>query len=166
MYRLLFSGSFDPPTIGHLALIKRAADLCDELIVGVFTSHDKRAVFSKEERKEMIEVAVCGAGLAEKVRVISFDGLLVNLFKEVEADAVVRGLRSTDDYIYEVQMAEVNRRLCSRVETIFLQTKPELAHISSSIVRELASLGESYEQWVPKESFPLIREAFAKRAKA
>lgn len=145
--KALYTGSFDPLTNGHLDLIIRASGMFDELVVGVIANPTKDALFTVEEREEMIIKAV--KDLAN-VKVDHFTGLLADYVNAEQFDIVVRGLRAITDFEYELQMAHMNAILFNdKVETIFLMTQPEYSFISSSVVKEVMSLGGSVDGLVP-----------------
>ncbi|HVT12221.1 MAG TPA: pantetheine-phosphate adenylyltransferase [Fimbriimonadaceae bacterium] len=156
----VYPGSFDPPTLGHLDVVERAAMLFDEIIVAVGHNSSKGPLLSTEERIEAIRASV--SHLAG-VRVDSFSGLLVDYARQVGAQAIVRGLRATADFEYEFQMAMVNRRLRSDVETVFLMTRWDYSYLSSSIVKEVATLGGEYRELVPGPAVPIIEAALKRR---
>jgi pantetheine-phosphate adenylyltransferase len=141
----LFPGSFDPPTNGHLDLIVRAGRLFDRVVVAVLVNPVKRPWFSADERVAMLKEACAG----HPVDVETFDGLLVELARRRRATAIIRGLRGAADFDYERQMALMNRHLNRDLDTVFLMPAAELAHISSSLVREIAALGGSLKGLVP-----------------
>jgi len=138
-------GSFDPPTLGHVDVIERAARLFDEVIVAVGVNNSKRPLLSTEQRLAAVKAATAHL---PNVRADSFSGLLVEYAASQNAGAIVRGLRATADFEYEFQMAMVNRRLSDKLETVFLMTKWEHSYLSSSIVREVALLGGDYRGMV------------------
>ena len=145
--KVLYAGSFDPITNGHLDLINRAAKLGDHLIVGVIENHSKSAFFTVEERKDMIAAATSHIS---NIEVDDFSGLLAGYVKQNNIDVVVRGLRATMDFEYEIQMAQMNARLYNNdVETIFLMTSPDYSFVSSSIVKEVFMLGGEIKGLVP-----------------
>ncbi|MDR2163202.1 MAG: pantetheine-phosphate adenylyltransferase [Clostridiales Family XIII bacterium] len=147
--RMLYAGTFDPVTSGHLDVIRRAASLADELIVGVLTNTSKRCYFTVEERFEMLRAAT--AGIAG-VTIGGFGGLLADYVKETGVVAVVRGLRATTDFEYEIQMAQMNARLTDGItETIFLMTDPKYSFVSSSLIKEVFILGGDIRGLVPDE---------------
>jgi pantetheine-phosphate adenylyltransferase len=152
----VYPGSFDPPTLGHLDIVQRAARLFDGLVVAVGRSASKQPLLSVEDRCEALRRATAGI---PNVSVDSFDGLLVDYATENGASAIVRGLRATADFEYEFQMTLVNRRLRHEVETVFLMTSPEHSYLSSSIVREVAVLGGEYQGMVPPGVAELIRDS-------
>ena len=146
-HRALYTGSFDPMTNGHLDIITRSSRMFDELVVGVIVNPSKKALFTKEERVRMIQDVVKDLG---NVTVDSFEGLLADYVNAGSFDAVVRGLRATTDFEYEIQMAQMNDRLFKNdVETVFLMTDPSDSFISSSTVKEVHSLGGDIRGLVP-----------------
>ena len=146
--RALYTGSFDPLTNGHLNIITRAAKLYDELTIGIIANPSKKSMFCLKEREEMIKEALKDL---HNVRVDNFSGLLADYVNENSFDVVVRGLRATMDFEYEIQMAQMNARLFNeKVETVFLMTDPNYSFISSSMIKEVHSLGGSIEGLVPE----------------
>ncbi len=144
--KAIYPGSFDPMTFGHLDVLERAAQLFDEIIVAVAFNRSKGPLFSSEERATLIEQ--CTAHL-KNVRVVRFDGLLVDLVRQEKAVAVVRGLRAVSDFEFEFQMALMNRKLEASFETLFLTPKEDYTYISSRIVKEVARLGGDVASFVP-----------------
>ena len=142
----LYPGSFDPMTLGHLDVIRRASLLFDRLIVAIGRSRDKSSLFSDEERISLIR-AVCAD--ISNIEVTSFEGLAVEFARKQGVLAMVRGIRSSADYSYEMQMAHMNRALHHRLETVFLPTSPEYSHISSSLAKEVALHGGDMNLLVP-----------------
>lgn len=143
----LLPGTFDPPTLGHLEIIQRAAKLCDFLYVAIGESSKSSSSFTIEQRRDLL------AKLTEKisnVEIISFSGLVVACAKKVKADVIVRGLRSESDFNYEYQMAAANRQM-SGIETLFLMASPAYSHLSSTIVREIAREGHRLQGLVPDD---------------
>lgn len=149
-------GSFDPITLGHLDIIRRAAGLFDLLYVAVLDNPSKRPLFTVQERVELLKEAT--ADLAS-VRCESFSGLVVDYAAGRNAVAIVRGVRNQSDYEYELQMASMNKQLAPRIETLFLPTAPQYAQVSSSLVKEVASFGGRVDQWVPDH---VCRRLYAK----
>ncbi|MCL6518823.1 MAG: pantetheine-phosphate adenylyltransferase [Armatimonadetes bacterium] len=147
MIRAVYPGSFDPVTNGHMDIIKRAASLFDELIVAVAPNIGKKPLFDVVERVEMLR-EVCRS--LPNVRVDSFTGLLVRYAKAQGATVIVKGLRALSDFEFEFEMALMNRRLDSGIETVFMMTNAEYSYLSSSIVREVASFGGSVKGLVPE----------------
>lgn len=150
MKKILYSGTFDPLTKGHLDLIVRGSKIADELVVGIIRNPNKNPMFSIEERREMIEAEIA---CLPNVKVDTFEGLLVDYVKEHNIDAVLRGLRATIDFEYEIQMAQVNSKLHKEMETIFLMTDERYSYISSSIVREVFTLGGEIADLVPTKIY-------------
>lgn len=145
--KALYTGSFDPLTNGHLNIIQRAAKLYDELTIGIIVNPSKKSMFTLQERKEMIRETVKGL---DNVKVDCFSGLLADYVNANGFNVVVRGLRATMDFEYEIQMAHMNARLFNdTVETVFLMTDPKYSFISSSMMKEVHSLGGSIEGLVP-----------------
>ncbi len=145
----IYPGSFDPVTNGHIEIISRASKLFDKLIVLVSVNMFKPASFTIEERKELLEETVAHEGFTN-VEVDSFDGLLIDYFNRRKADVIVRGLRAITDFEYEFQMAQTNRRLCYKAETIFLASKTEYTYLSSSMVKQIATFGGDISDFVPE----------------
>jgi pantetheine-phosphate adenylyltransferase len=143
----IYPGSFDPITNGHLDVIARAATLFDEVIVSVAINEAKHSLFTTEERVEMIRTVI---GRFQNVRVVAFNGLLVEFARKQGAVAVVRGLRAISDFEFEFQMALMNRKLEPSIETVFLTPREEYTYLSSRIVKEIARLGGSVEAFVPE----------------
>ena len=144
----IYPGSFDPITIGHMDIIRRAAVLFDKVIVAVLNNPAKKGAFPIEERLNMIRKACASI---PNVEVDTFGGLLADYVKQTRAQAVVRGLRGISDFESECQMAQVNQQVLPGMETLFMMTRPEHAHISSSVVRELASFGGDVQAYIPPE---------------
>ena len=148
MKKAIYPGSFDPPTLGHLDIIRRSAKMVDELVVGVLHNSAKNSLFSTDERVSMIKEITKEF---PNVMVTSFDGLLVNYMKEIDATLIIRGLRAVTDFEYELQIAQTNRVEYPEVETIFLTTSLEYSYLSSTIVKEFASYGGDISKFVPPE---------------
>ena len=142
----IYPGSFDPITNGHLDVIERAARLFDEVIVALARNSEKRPLFSDAERKRLIAHAVRHL---KNVRVDEFDGLLVNYARRQRATAIIRGLRAVSDFEYEFQMALMNRRLETAVETVFMMPKDEYTFLSSRLIKEIVRLGGDAGGLVP-----------------
>jgi pantetheine-phosphate adenylyltransferase len=135
----VYSGTFDPLTLGHEDVVRRAAQLFDEVVLAVAIAHHKKTRFSLNERLEM--AAEVTAPMPGRVRVLPFEGLIMDFCHQVGAVAVVRGIRNITDFDYEAQMAAMNRKLRPEVETVFLLPQAELQCISSTLVREISMLG-------------------------
>ena len=147
MSKAVYPGSFDPVTYGHLDIISRAAKSFDHVVVGVLSNSKKTALFSKEERVNILEKVTEDI---PNVTVRAFDGFSVDLARECGASVIVRGLRAITDFEYELQMAQINRILAHDVDTMFLTTSLEYAYLSSSIVREVAQYGGDISAFVPE----------------
>lgn len=142
----LFPGTFDPFTLGHLSLVERGLHLVDEIIIAIGVNNNKKTFFSLEQR---IEMTVNLFKDNERVIVDSYEGLTVDYAKEKQARYILRGIRSVNDFEYEKNIADVNRKI-SGIETFVLFTEPEHTHISSSIVRELLHYGKDVNDFVPE----------------
>lgn len=141
----IFPGSFDPFTIGHYDIVMRALNLFDEIIIGIGRNYTKRDTFPLEERLAAIAKTFNNE---PRIKVIAYDGLTVDFAAEQQAQFILRGVRSTLDFEYERNIAEANKQL-SGIETILLYTRPEYAHISSTLVRDLHSHGKDISQYLP-----------------
>lgn len=139
-------GSFDPVTRGHMDIINRAAKMFDHVIVAVLVNTEKQPAFTIEERIRLLNYATSHL---QNIEVVGFDGMLAEYAKQRNAMAIVKGLRAVSDFEYEFQMALINKQLNPELETIFLTTNHEYMYLSSSIVKEVASLGGDIEQFVP-----------------
>ena len=145
MRRAVCPGSFDPVTNGHVDVITRAAGLYDELVVAVLVNPGKAGLFSVEERMELLRDAVTDL---PNVRVDSFQGLLVDYCRAHDVPVIVKGLRAVSDFEYELQMAQMNRELAG-IETLFVPTAPQVGHLSSSLVKQIAEFGGDVSSLVP-----------------
>jgi pantetheine-phosphate adenylyltransferase len=154
--RAVYPGMFDPIHNGHLDLIERSLRIFDELIVAVVANPSKEPLFPVKERLEMIDE--CTAGMA-RMRITSFDGLLIDLVHREQADCIVRGLRAVSDFEYEFQMALMNRKLRHTVETVFMMPHERYTYISSRLIKEVASLGAPVSGLVP----PTVEERLTQR---
>ena len=146
MKRALFPGSFDPITLGHYDIIKRALDLFDEIVVAIGVNGDKNYMFTVEQRTEFIEQAFADE---TKVKVTTYQGLTVDFCKEIDAQFILRGLRNPADFEFEKAIAHTNRKL-SQIETVFLLTAARTSFISSSIVRDVIRNHGDYTVLVPE----------------
>ena len=150
MRRAIYPGSFDPLTNGHLDIIERGSKLFDEIIIAVLVNPEKRALFTVEERREMLEEVLTHIESGGcRLRVGSFQGLLMRYAVEQQADAVVRGIRAISDYEYELQRALMNRRQEPGIETVFMLAAESYSYVSSRLVKEVYSLGGTIEGLVP-----------------
>ena len=160
MTRALTPGTFDPITLGHIDIITRASALMDEVIVAVAKSTPKHTLFSIEERTQLAKNATAHL---PNVKVMCFDGLLVDFAKSQDVKAVVKGLRAVTDFEYEFQMNAVNQQLDYKLETTFIMSPPEYMYLSSSIVRELASLGGDVSKFVTPEVEEALKKKYGAR---
>jgi len=149
----LYPGTFDPITNGHFDVIERALGLFDEVIIAVAVSQDKKPMFTLEERIEMINKSIANL---ERVRVVGFDNLTVELAKEHDATVLIRGLRAVSDFEYELQLGYLNNSLDDNIETVYLMPKLQHAFISSSIVRNLLKFNGKTEHLLPSEVQEII----------
>jgi pantetheine-phosphate adenylyltransferase len=157
MKKAIYPGSFDPITFGHLDIIERSAQIFDHVVIGVLNNSAKQSLFTVEERVAIIQ------NLVKKypnVSVESFDGLLVDYARRIDASIIIRGLRAVTDFDYEIQIAQTNRVEYSKLETIFMTTSLKYSYLSSTVVREFASYGGDISQFVPAEIIPLIQEKY------
>jgi pantetheine-phosphate adenylyltransferase len=138
----VYSGTFDPITLGHEDVVYRAAQMFDKVVVAVAAAHHKKTLFTLDERLALAKEVTQDFG---NVSVVSFSGLLCDFAQSQSARVIVRGLRSVTDYDYETQMAGMNRHLAPEVDTVFLHTSASVQHISSTLVREISSLGGKIE---------------------
>ena len=156
----IYPGSFDPVTYGHLDIIRRSAGMVEELTVGVLNNKAKTPLFSVEERVKMLkEVTKELPG----VKIVPFEGLLIDFAKEMSAKMVVRGLRAVTDFEYELQMAQTNHKLAEDIETVFLTTSLEYSYLSSTIVKEVAAFGGDISQFVPEHVEERIKSKITKK---
>lgn len=155
MLRGIYPGSFDPVTFGHLDIITRSAKMVDELIVGVLNNNAKSPLFSVEERVRMLEEVTKDM---PNVKIIPFEGLLVDFARKMDARMVIRGLRAITDFEYELQMAQTNHKMEPDVETVFLTTSLDYSYLSSTIVKEVAAFGGDISQFVPETVADRITE--------
>lgn len=158
-------GTFDPVTFGHLDVIRRARRLFPRVTVGVAASVGKNGsgpTFTLDERVRMVEDALVEEGIAERVDVRPFSGLLVDFVREVGAGGVVKGLRAMTDFEYELQQADLNYHMAPEVESVFVMSSPQFGYVSSSIVRELASLGSDVSFLVPPNVARCLVEHFSR----
>ncbi len=156
MRTVVYPGSFDPLTNGHVDVAQRAARLFDQVIIAVASNESKSPLFTLEERRELAAEAL---KTIPNVRVETFDGLLVNYVESRKAEAIIRGLRAVSDFEFEFQLALMNRNLNQRVETIFMMPKDTYTFLSSRIVKEIARLGGDVSPFVP----PVVKSALAAR---
>lgn len=155
MLKAIYPGSFDPVTRGHYDIICRSCKIVDKLIVGVLNNKAKMPLFSVEERVKMLKEVTKDLG---NVKVVPFDGLLVEFARQQKARLVIRGLRAITHFEYEIQMSQTNHKLEPEVETMFLTTNLKYSYLSSTIVREVAAFGGDISQFVPETVAKSIKE--------
>ena len=160
MIRAIYPGSFDPVTLGHLDIIRRASRTVNELIVGVLNNGGKTPMFTAEERVEMLREVTKDI---PNVKVMAFSGLLVDFARHTDSTVVVRGLRAISDFDYELQMAQTNRKMNPHVDTMFLATSLEYAYLSSSTVKEVAFFDGDISEFVPEPVVEKVRERVKER---
>ena len=162
MSAVVYPGSFDPVTLGHLDIIRRASKIFDRVVVCVLNNSVKKSpLFSRDERVNMLKDVVSGF---DNVFVDQYDGLLVDFYKENDIDVIIRGLREVTDFDSELQMAQGNHMVSPDIETIFMATDPKYSFISSSMVREFSSYGRSVNGFVPDIVLPYIEEKVKKNS--
>lgn len=157
MKRAIYPGSFDPVTNGHVDIILRSSKIVDKLIVGVLNNSAKKSLFSVEERVSMLKELTKDL---PNVEVTSFDGLLVDYMREIDASIIVRGLRAVTDFEYELQIAQTNHIENTDIETIFLTTNLQYSYLSSTIVKEFASYGGDISKFVPEQFVDRLYEKY------
>ena len=157
----LYPGTFDPMTLGHLDIMKRASRLCDRLIIGVAINRGKNPLFSLSDRVAMVERVVAPFRERIEVEVRPFEGLLIHFVEECGASMIVRGLRAVSDFEYEFQMAGMNDRLNPDIETVFLMADPQFQTIASRLVKEIARLGGDIDQFVTPDVARALKDKFS-----
>lgn len=155
----IYPGTFDPITLGHVDIVSRAAPMFGELILAVAGSTSKNTVFSADERVELAANVLCRF---PNVRIMKFEGLMVDFAKKNGASIILRGLRAVSDFEYEFQLAGMNRKLMPEADTVFLPTSEKFTYISSSLVREIAKYGGDIGEFVP----PGVKEVLIKKLAA
>jgi pantetheine-phosphate adenylyltransferase len=162
---VFYAGSFDPVTFGHLDLIERAARLFDRVVIGVGVHHGKKPLFSDSERIEMLrdEVAALGAAGAA-IDIVTFDNLVVDAARGAGAGAILRGIRDTTDYNYEMQMVGMNGAIAPMLETIFLPAAGKHRHIAATFVRQIAAMGGDVSSFVPPRVAARLKDRLARPA--
>ena len=157
--KVIYPGTFDPPTFGHLDIIKRLSQMFDEVVVALLINGNKNPIFTLDERIEMIKSEVDDHNL-KNVSIKTFDGLMVNFAKEEDAHIIARGLRGMADYEYEKNLARVNEALYKGLETVYLLSNPDYSHISSSMVKEVASFEGDISSFVSKDVECKMKEKY------
>ncbi|AWB10852.1 Phosphopantetheine adenylyltransferase [Thermodesulfobium acidiphilum] len=146
--KALYPGSFDPITLGHLDIARRASHLFDEIIIAVAYNEKKKALFNIEERVNLIKESLKERNMPNNVYVTSYTCLTIEFAKSLNVSSIIRGLRVISDFEFEFQMALTNRRMDPRIETVFLMTHEDYSYISSTIIKEIASLNGNVTPWV------------------
>ena len=166
MRRAIFPGSFDPPTNGHLDIIKRSSPLFDEIIIAVLNNPDKQPLFTVEERCNMIREILPSVKNGEcKLTVAGFSGLTAEFAREQGATAIVRGIRAVSDYEYELRMALMNRKLEPEIETVFLMADEAYSYVSSTLMKQVVMLGGRVAGLIPELVESRMREKLAAKQK-
>ncbi len=157
MKTAVYPGSFDPVTNGHLDIIERASKIYDKVVVGVLTNGAKTPLFAAEERVELLKAVTSDF---PNVHIDSFSGLLVDFAREQKACVIIKGLRTVNDFEYELQMALLNKALDPNIETMFMMTNTKYSYISSSMVKELAAFKGNLDGFVPEKIIGKIKEKY------
>ncbi|MDA7949403.1 MAG: pantetheine-phosphate adenylyltransferase [Hyphomicrobiaceae bacterium] len=159
-----YPGSFDPLTLGHMDIIVRAAKFLDRLVIAVGLHHGKKPLFSVEDRVDMIkaEVAALIAETGTDIEVQTFDKLTVDAARAVGANVIIRGLRDSGDFDYEMQMAGMNGTMAPDIETVFLASSPPVRHIAGTLVRQIASMGGEAGAFVPQSVATRLNDRFGR----
>ena len=162
MSKIIYPGTFDPITLGHIDLIKKASKIFNQVIVATTDNINKKLFFSLEERVEMIKKSLFkDSNLSKnKIKIVTFDTLTINLCKKYKANVIMRGLRATSDFEYEFQLAGMNKKLNNQIETIFLMSDVEHQIISSNFVREIAVLKGNLNKFLSKSVIKIVKEKF------
>ncbi len=161
MRTVIYPGTFDPITYGHLDVLERALNLFEEIIITIAINPSKKPLFSLEERIRLIETVLEKNPEGHRVKVQGFDGLLVDFAREKKASAIIRGLRAVSDFEYELQMALMNRRLADEITTVFMMPHEKYTYLNSTIVKEVSRLGGNISNFVPKN----VQKALNKKLK-
>ena len=162
MRTVLYPGSFDPVTNGHVDVIRRASAIFDRVVVAVAYNSEKNALFTTQERIDLIKMACPDLN---NIEVSTFDGLMVDSLQKFQASAVIRGLRAVSDFEYEFQMALMNRELNQKCETLFMMQSPDYSFVSSRLIKEIARCGGSISKFVPSCVEDAVRQKLAETGK-
>ena len=156
--RIIYPGTFDPITFGHVDVVGRALQLFDEVVLAIAADSTKKPLFSLEERQELAEKSLHQFG--SKVHVKTFEGLLIDFVKKEKSRAILRGLRAISDFEFEFQMALMNRKLNDSIETLFLMPRGAYTYLSSTIIKEIGRLGGDLSAFVPKVVAEALRQKY------
>lgn len=159
-----YPGSFDPLTLGHIDIITRAARFVDKLVIAVGVHHGKKPLFTVEDRVDMLksEAVEAGKKAGIKISVQTFDNLAIDGARDAGANVIIRGLRDSSDFDYEIQMAGMNGQMAPDIETVFLAASPDVRHIASSLVRQIASMGGDASSFVPQSVAARLANRFGR----
>lgn len=157
--KAIYPGSFDPVTLGHMDIIRRAANIAEELVVGILVNSNKTPMFTLDERLMMLEESVKDI---PNVKVKTFEGLTIDFARENGANVIIRGLRVISDYESEMQIAQVNKNIAPEIETLFMATGMEYSFLSSTIAKEIAMYDAGVEKFVPPVVVSKIKEKYNK----
>ena len=160
MKTVLYPGSFDPVTNGHLDVARRASRIFDKVLIAVAENSEKSPLFSTDERMELLRLACSDI---RNIEIVAFQGLLVNAVNHYRVSAVIRGIRAVSDFEYEFQMALMNRELNEKCETLFMMPSPEYSYVSSRLIKEIAKCGGDITPFVPEIVREAIRKKFPRR---
>ncbi|BAK81077.1 pantetheine-phosphate adenylyltransferase [Candidatus Arthromitus sp. SFB-rat-Yit] len=149
MNKAIIPGSFDPITLGHIDIIERSLKIFDEIMVCVLVNPDKKTLFSIEERKRLINKSISNLNDSDKIKVDSYEGLLIDYMNKKDINIIIKGLRAFSDFEYEIQMAFLNNKMAPNIETFFLMTTENLSYISSSSIKQIVKFGGNISGLVP-----------------
>jgi len=152
----VYPGTFDPITLGHVDVVRRGLKLFDRVVIGVAANPNKQPMFDLDTRLAMVRQVFVGY---DNIEAVAFDGLLVELARQQEAGAILRGLRAASDFEYEFQMATMNRRLEEKIETVFVMAREDYTFVSSRFIREISSMGGDVSELVPPVVIPYLRKS-------
>ena len=161
-----YAGSFDPVTNGHLNIIERCANLVDELVLGIGVHYGKKTLLSADDRMQLLKDATAPVARATgmKIRVETFDNLVVDAAREAGAPVIIRGLRNTTDFDYEAQMGQMNAAMAPGIETVYLVASPQTAMISSSLVKQIAAMDGDISSFLPPEAVEAVMVAVNRKS--
>jgi len=152
----IYPGTFDPITLGHVDVVRRGLKLFDRVVIGVAGNPNKQPMFDLDTRLTMVRQTFAGD---ERIEAVAFEGLLVELARQQDASAILRGLRAASDFEYEFQMATMNRRLEEKIETVFVMAREDYTFVSSRFIREISSMGGDVSELVPPGVIPYLKKS-------